>query len=189
MNECTVPCVVETLEGLLHSTGNGHGGRVEQLAVEIGRRLNGGVRLEAIDIENLGYAARLHDFGKLFVPTEILSKRFALDASERGVMQEHCQRGLDATESLNLPAGVRLTMLYHHERFDGHGYPRGISGDDIPLFARIVSICDVWDALNSHRPYRRAFPRRVAVVQMEKMESAFDPRILSVFWKVIDDIQ
>lgn len=187
MTDIPPACIVDTLERLLIVYGDGHGHRVQELAVSVGKRIDGAHGLNDNNLEVLGWAARLHDFGKIFIPPDILQKKGRLDGDERALMQTHCQKGSDITSNAGLPIQVRLTMLYHHERFNGGGYPRGISGDDIPLFSRIISICDCWDALISDRPYRRAYTHGMAWSIMNEMQDRFDPRLLSVFWKVIDE--
>lgn len=136
-------------------------------------------------------ASQMHDVGKIGIPDSILLKPLGLTDDERRVMQTHTELGgriLCGSESplLDMAATIALT---HHERFDGSGYPNGLSGTDIPLEGRIASICDVFDALTTNRVYRRAFPVGVAVEMMKAAAgSQFDPALLDRFWDVLPEI-
>lgn len=178
--------VVQMLESITgyHNVDREHGNRVASLAVDFGRRLPEGQKLDEQKLKLLEYAARLHDFGRVGVGNEIISKPGKLTDSQRGAMETHPRIGYEMT--IHLPPEIRLTMLYHHENWDGTGYPRGLKGLDIPLFSRIVRIVDVWDALLSDRPYRKGYSREMAIHIFGNMESHFDPNLLSLFRKMED---
>lgn len=127
------------------------------------------------------YSAQLHDVGKMSVDAAILRKRGPLDAGEQAEMRRHPEYGweiLSASERLHMAAEIALC---HHERWDGRGYPRGLSGDAIPLAARIVVLADVYDALRSERPYKPAHDHRAAVDTIRAEPDHIDPRLLEVF--------
>ena len=137
------------------------------------------------------FASPLHDAGKVGVPDGILLKPGRLTPEERAIMETHAQRGYEllrgsASPILELAATIAWT---HHERFDGSGYPRGISGEDIPVEGRIVAIADVFDALTSDRVYRPAFPLQEVLAMMAADRGThFDPRLLDIFFDAIGDM-
>jgi response regulator RpfG family c-di-GMP phosphodiesterase len=140
-------------------------------------------RLDAWFCEKLLLAAPLHDAGKVAVPDAVLLKPGKLDAHERLAMNEHARVGYEllrnsASDVLELAASVAWT---HHERFDGGGYPRGLSGHEIPIEGRVVAIADVYDALTNDRVYRAAFTSEQAVEIMCGDEGHFDPALLAAF--------
>jgi putative two-component system response regulator len=138
-------------------------------------------------------AALVHDIGKLAVPMEILQKSTALSREEFALIKIHSPSGYDI---LSAGRGPLMTMaatiaLNHHERYDGSGYPAGLSGETIPLAARVTAICDVYDALRQDRPYRRGLSHDdVMKIIVEgdgrTMPGHFDPRILAAFRAVSD---
>lgn len=159
----------------------GHTDRVTELAAKLGQAAG----LEPRELERLRWGAYLHDIGKIGIPDQILRKPGPLDDHEWAEMRRHPVWGLDFGQSLGFLPGESLDVIYHHhERWDGKGYPLGISGDSIPLGARIFSLCDVWDALRSDRPYKR--PWSVAEARAEIDSNAgtrFDPELTKLFLK------
>jgi hypothetical protein len=137
----------------------------------------------------IGYAAPLHDVGKVAIPDAILLKPGALTAEERAIVETHAEEGhrlLRGSSSSILDMGATIA-LSHHERWDGGGYPRGLTAESIPIEGRIVAIADVFDALTSHRVYRKAFPVEKAVEMMlEQADRHFDPVLLRRFMEVLD---
>lgn len=140
------------------------------------------------DAEELLHAAPMHDVGKLGIPDAILQKPGKLDEQEWSVMQRHPQIGAEilgehATGLLGL---ARRIALGHHEKWDGSGYPEGLAGESIPEEARIVAIADVFDALTSVRPYKRAWPVEDAVAHLRSQAGKhFDPRLVELFIGVL----
>jgi hypothetical protein len=137
----------------------------------------------------IGYAAPLHDVGKVAIPDAILLKPGALTPEERAIVQTHAEEGhrlLRGSSSSILDMGATIA-LSHHERWDGGGYPRGLTAESIPIEGRIVAIADVFDALTSHRVYRAAFPVEKAIEMMlDQVDRHFDPVLLHKFMEVLD---
>ncbi|MGA7705809.1 MAG: HD domain-containing phosphohydrolase [Solirubrobacteraceae bacterium] len=137
----------------------------------------------------IGHAAPLHDVGKVAIPDAILLKPGPLTAEERTIVETHAEEGhrlLRGSSSSILDMGATIA-LSHHERWDGDGYPRGLSAENIPIEGRIVAIADVFDALTSHRVYRRAFSVEKAVEMMlDQADRHFDPVLLHKFMEVLD---
>ena len=130
--------------------------------------------------------ALLHDVGKIVVPSEILNKPGPLSAEERLVMERHAAAGSDLLGDIEFPWDILPLVRGHHERWDGRGYPDRLAGDDIALSARIVCIADVFDALTTDRPYRRAFTIDEALTMMAKdVGTMFDPQLFPRFVRVI----
>ena len=155
---------------------SGHSQRVAWLAGRIARGLNLGVqRVEAVEM-----AALLHDVGKIdAVYSEILRKPDGLSAEERRMMESHVIKGVELLRSLaSVPEEVITAVRHHHEREDGRGYPDGIAGDQIPLGAKIIKVCDAVDAMLSDRPYRPAlYLERVKEELTEHAGRDFDPNV------------
>jgi len=155
----------------------GHSARVAQLALRIADRLN----LSGKEKEVIEYAAILHDVGKIGITDAILSKPGRLSPEEYRVIQEHPLIGYRIVKDVDFLRRVAEIILTHHERCNGHGYPEGRKMEEIPLEARIVAVADVFDALTSERPYRRAYTVDEALEIMENEEEGhFDPKILAV---------
>jgi HD-GYP domain-containing protein (c-di-GMP phosphodiesterase class II) len=137
----------------------------------------------------IGYAAPLHDVGKVAIPDAILLKPGQLTAEERAIVETHAEEGhrlLRGSSSSILDMGATIA-LSHHERWDGGGYPRGLAAERIPIEGRIVAIADVFDALTSHRVYRKAFSVEKAVEMMlDQADRHFDPVLLHKFMEVLD---
>lgn len=134
-------------------------------------------------------AAPLHDLGKIGIPDGILLKPGKLSVKEYEVMRAHTLIGANILSGskvplLQLAATIALT---HHERWDGHGYPEGLAGTDIPLVGRIVSVVDVWDALTHERPYKQAWPVEAALQELDHQRGRqFDSEIVTAFFQVLE---
>jgi HD-GYP domain-containing protein (c-di-GMP phosphodiesterase class II) len=130
----------------------------------------------------------LHDIGKLALPDRILDKPGPLDAAERAVVQEHSAIGERILRAVPGLASVADAVRASHERFDGDGYPDGLAGEDIPLGARIVAVCDAFDAMLSHRPWRPAMTTDAALAELRRgAGSQFDAAVVDAFDAVIDE--
>jgi PAS domain S-box-containing protein len=144
------------------------------------------------DRQMLYAAAPMHDVGKLGVPDHILQKSGPLDAGERSLMEQHTLVGADIlsgsqSELIQMASEIALT---HHERWDGSGYPRGLKGEEIPLVGRICAICDVFDALTSDRPYKRAWSVEAAFEEVARLSGThFDPRLVMAFLSIRSEVE
>ena len=161
--------------------------RMSEYSAVIARGLN----LPPGEVELILHASRMHDVGKIAVPEAILRKPSELDSQEWKVMRQHSAIGsriLENSSSQILQAG-RVIALHHHERWDGGGYPNGLSGSDIPLWGRICAVADVFDAVTSERPYKPAFPNEEALQLLRDGKGKhFDPRVIDVFFECLDEI-
>ncbi len=157
----------------------GHTDRVTDLAVRVGAALD----LSESELEALRWGAYLHDLGKVSTPDAILHKPGKLDSDEWRVMRQHVSAGYQVAHQLNfLPLATLDTVLYHHERWDGQGYPPRLTEEAIPLAARIFSICDVYDALTSPRPYKAAWSHEEALSEIvAQTGTQFDPKVVTAF--------
>ncbi|MDI6846059.1 MAG: HD domain-containing protein [Candidatus Saccharicenans sp.] len=131
----------------------GHQRRVAKLAEAIGRELG----MPEARLKGLKLSAEIHDIGKIYVPSEILSKPTKLTELEYTIIKTHPQAGYEILQNIEFPWPVAEIVLQHHERIDGSGYPRGLKGEEILPEARILAVADVVEAMASHRPYRPAF--------------------------------
>ncbi|QSP95339.1 two-component system response regulator [Marinobacter salinisoli] len=141
--------------------------------------------------DNLLNAAPMHDVGKIGIPDAILQKPGKLDADEWAVMQRHAEIGAEIIGEDDSPflKMAREVALCHHEKWDGSGYPQGLSGEDIPLAARIVALADVFDALTSERPYKQAWPiEKATALIREQSGKHFDPALVEAFFRCLPDI-
>jgi HD-GYP domain-containing protein (c-di-GMP phosphodiesterase class II) len=167
------------------------------LGMLIGRRLfhergwrddRGQVRRDDIEhrLLKLGMGLLLHDVGKLAVPDEIVNKPGALTPEEEQVMRGHPEAGAALLESAHFSPLVRSIVRDHHERWDGDGYPSGLSGDQIHELARIAAVADVYDAITSERPYRSARPAWYGVqIVLQGRGRAFDPEVVRAFQQLV----
>ncbi|MEN3009072.1 HD domain-containing phosphohydrolase [Pseudothermotoga sp.] len=180
----------ETIEGWAHvldlrdKETEGHSERVAELTLEIARRMN--VREE--DMRYIRWGALLHDIGKMAIPDRVLQKPGKLTDEEWQIMKMHpvyAYQMLSRIEYLR-PA---LDIPYcHHERWDGTGYPRGLKGYEIPLSARIFAVVDVYDALTSDRPYRKAWTKEEAIEYIKNQSGKhFDPKVVDVFLILVNE--
>ncbi|ODN29705.1 metal-dependent phosphohydrolase [Fervidobacterium thailandense] len=162
----------------------GHSKNVAAVASLIAERLG----LSDEMIRKTYWASLLHDIGKIVIPSHILNKEGKLTIEEFEVIKKHPVYGHDFLTTSEDLKELAKYVLHHHERWDGKGYPMGLSGEDIPLISRIISVADAYDAMRSDRPYRRGLP--LEVIRKELIEHAgmqFDPEIAKVFVKMIDN--
>lgn len=128
-----------------------------------------------------GLAGLLHDFGKVSVPENLLTKPGALSEIEFGLVRQHVERGHQLLKAHNYPEAVADAALHHHERFDGSGYPHGLKGEEISRIARMTAVCDVYDAITARRPYREPAAPADSLASMFRWQGQFDPEILAAF--------
>jgi HD-GYP domain-containing protein (c-di-GMP phosphodiesterase class II) len=153
----------------------GHCEGVSRLAVEVGRRLE----LSDEQLEQVRYAALLHDVGKIGVPDGILLKPSKLMPEEFSIIQKHPQIGRDIVARIGALSALSEVILHHHEKWDGSGYPQGLAGEGIPLLARIVCAVDAFDAMTTPRPYRTAVDNAEAIAEMRRCSGTqFDAQIV-----------
>lgn len=183
-NESLVEAIfafAKTIELKDHYTGE-HVEKTVQFATDLARALG----LPREEIELVKQAAMLHDLGKIGISENILLKKGKLTKGEFEQIKKHPQIGADIIRPIQVLHGLIPYISYHHERWDGKGYPAGIKAEEIPIGARIIAIADVFQALISDRPYRKAYSKAEAVrIIKDGAGSQFDPRIVAVFLKVL----
>ncbi|MDA3845502.1 MAG: HD-GYP domain-containing protein [Vallitaleaceae bacterium] len=141
------------------------------------------------DMDNLIIAGRLHDIGKIGIPSDILNKPGKLTHEEFIIVKRHPQIGFQLINSISFFDKAKYGIKYHHERWDGAGYPDGLKGDEIPLIAQIISIADVFDALTSDRPYREAMDCHIAMkIIQENKGKMFNPELVDIFSKLLGNM-
>jgi len=175
---------VETISAILEMRDPytaGHQQGVTRLACAIAAEMD----LAPERIEGLRVAGFLHDIGKITVPAEFLNKPGQLSPYEFNIIKTHCQAGHDILRKIEFPWPVAAIVLQHHERLDGSGYPRGLSGPDICLEARILALADVVEAMASHRPYRPALGLKEALGEITKNKGTlYDPEVADACLKL-----
>ncbi len=179
-----------TLEGWSHALElrdqetAGHTQRVTNLTVSLARTMG----VDEGELTFVRWGALLHDIGKMGIPDSILLKNGPLTKKERAIMKLHPQFAYDMLSPIAYLRSALDIPYCHHERWDGTGYPRGLTGEQIPLSARIFTVVDVWDALCSDRPYRRAWSKKKALDYIrQQADHYFDPNVVRVFLKWLSD--
>ena len=182
--EATLLETIETLNAAVEARDPytaGHSQRVRRVALAVGRDL----RLSTKQLGALGTAALFHDIGKIGMPDSILTKPDRLSRSESAVMREHVTRGAEIVSRISSLQDSVPAIRHHHERWDGLGYPDGLSGDAIPLEASIIAIADSWDAMTTDRPYAVALTVNEAMLQIRAGRGKqFNPIVVDAFWEL-----
>lgn len=148
----------------------------------------GGRTRSGIDaaLRRLGLGLLLHDVGKVGMPVEVLQKPGPLDPDELALVQQHPQIGLSLLDTQQVSAHALAVVRWHHERFGGGGYPDGIAGDEIPQFARIAAVADVFSAMTTRRPYQEALPAHVALATITAgAGTQFDPEVVAILLEIV----
>lgn len=163
---------------------SGHSERVTLFSVLIAERMG----FEGSALEELRYASLLHDIGKIRIRDAILHKPGKLTDEEFEEMKRHPEYGVEIMQPVRAFQHILPYMLYHHERFDGRGYPHGLKGPEIPLQARIMCVADCFDAMTSDRPYRQGMPVEAAEAELRKWRGMqFDPEATDIFLELIQE--
>jgi putative nucleotidyltransferase with HDIG domain len=161
-----------------------HSLSVAVLSIAIGRTM----RLKKCELRELGRAAIMHDIGKILVPTDILNKPGKLTDTEFEIIKEHSAKGAAYLKKEGIGNSAMWDAIYaHHEKMDGTGYPSGLKGGEIPFFARIITVADVYDAVTSYRPYRGPMSPSVAFeLLMSNADRAFEYNVVKAFAKSVE---
>ncbi|MCG8638013.1 MAG: PAS domain S-box protein [Desulfobacterales bacterium] len=160
----------------------GHSKHVAELALKTGKEMG----LCQEDLDGLRVCALLHDIGKAIIPAGILNKPGKLSTHEWGFIHEHPSTAYETLRRIPFPWPVADVVHQHHERLDGSGYPMGLSGDSIHLWARIIAVADIFDAMTSHRPYRPGLPLREAIEELSSgLETKYDPEVVEAINRVL----
>ncbi len=155
--------------------------------VAMGKAFGEYIQLPRVDIRNLMWGGYLHDIGKVGIPDAVLLKKGAFTPEEREIMNQHVMIGETICKPLRTMAGVIPIIRYHHERWDGSGYPDGLVGNAIPYLAQVFQIIDIYDALTSERPYKRAFTQTEAleIMAQETAKGWRNPQLVQQFTEFI----
>lgn len=179
--------IVKTLSGAIDAKDtytNGHSTRVAEYSREIARRA-GFSKAVQDDIYMMGL---LHDVGKIGIPDAIINKPTKLTDDEYAIIKQHPLMGAEILENITEFPKLVTGARWHHERYDGKGYPDGISGEDIPMEARIIAIADAYDAMSSRRSYRDVLPQTQVHAEVEKGKGTqFDPEFAEIMLAMIDE--
>jgi len=160
----------------------GHSESVASYSIQIGKSLNLGEK----QLDDLYWAAVMHDIGKIIVPNEILNKKDKLSDSEYKIIKEHSQTGYEIVSKSDTLKEISQYILYHHERWDGKGYPKGLKEDEIPLLSQIISVADSWHAMTSQRVYKKQLTKEEAIGELLKNRGTqFSPVVVDAFIKLI----
>ena len=160
-----------------------HSSEVADLAVDVGREMG----MPQGELEQIDIAARVHDIGKVAIPDAILLKPGALNDEEWKVMKTHPVVSAQLIEGLEIYSSVAEAVRHEHERWDGSGYPDGLKGEEIPLISRIISAADIYNALSTDRPYRKAFTRAETLRMIGEMKGTdIDPVIADALLRVME---
>ena len=170
----TITAIAKTLDAKDPYT-EGHAERVSVYSVQIAEKLG----MSEEEIENIRLVALFHDIGKIGVPDSVLNKPGRLTNDEYELMKRHTVVGADIIKDLNMIQGLLIGARYHHERYDGKGYPEGLKGEEIPYIARIIAVADAYDAMASDRVYRKHLDKEQVLIELEKgTGTQFDPDIV-----------
>lgn len=182
--EGAISSIAQTIE-LKDPYTRGHCDRVAEYASTLARK----VGLPEENIVYVRYGGWLHDCGKIGVPKAVLNFPGSLDEASLKIIHRHPLWGAEVARQAGLPAQVVNMILYHHEKYDGSGYPYGLKGEEITLEARIVTIADVFDSLRTRRPYRAACTsNQVREIMREMSEAFFDPQLMEQFQTIAEEV-
>lgn len=183
LNTSTINALAQTIDAKDRYT-NGHSQRVAYYSKEIARRMGKSPEEQ----NNVYIAGLLHDLGKIRIPEAVINKDTVLSEDEEEIIKIHPITGYHILKGLYGEQSINEGAKYHHERYDGQGYPSRLSGDEIPEIARIIGVADSYDAMASNRSYRMALPQEVVRAEIEKGKyTQFDPAIADIMLQMIDE--
>jgi energy-coupling factor transport system substrate-specific component len=163
---------------------NGHSTRVAEYTAMLTKELG----YDEETVENYYNIALLHDIGKIAIPDNILNKPSRLTDEEYATMKSHTRRGAEILEGFTLIEHIKEGALYHHERYDGRGYPQGLKGEEIPLYGRIIGVADAFDAMTANRIYRNQMDIDYVLDELRKGRGTqFDPRVVDIFLAILEE--
>ena len=178
----TIMTIANTIDAKDEYT-RGHSRRVAEYAAAIAKELG----LSAEEVSDIRYIGLLHDIGKIGIPDSVLNKPGKLTNEEYQVMKSHTTIGADILKDINMIEGLDTGAKYHHERYDGRGYPDGLVGEDIPYFARIIAVADAYDAMSSNRIYRRHLDASRVTDELKRgVGTQWDPRCTEALLRLIE---
>ncbi|MGD9343338.1 MAG: HD domain-containing phosphohydrolase, partial [Desulfuromonadales bacterium] len=181
----TVQALVSAIEANDAYT-RGHSERVTRLSIALAKKLG----IEGDPLKQLEQAAILHDIGKIGIDVGLLHKKGKLTPADIEVLKLHPSIGVRILEPIHFLGTVREIIEQHHERFDGNGYPKGLSGDEWRIEGKILAVCDTFDAMTSDRPYRKALSDEIAIQEIKDHSGTqFDPRVAAAFIEMSDQGQ
>lgn len=170
----SISCALDAKDPYTH----GHSLRVTLYSLILASKLG----LTDSALEEIETAGLLHDIGKIGIPQSILCKTSKLTDEEFEIMKDHTGQGAKMIQNVKKLRAVASWLKSHHERWDGRGYPCGLKGTEIPLFARVIALADTYDAMTSTRPYRKALPHEVAIQEIKRCSGVqFDPELAEIF--------
>lgn len=159
-----------------------HCENVQALSFQVGLK----IELSLVELVELSSAALLHDIGKIKIPLSITNKPTSLSYDEYEIMKKHSVYSSEILRDSGFNQNIIDAVLYHHERYDGSGYPGKLKGSNIPLYSRIISLCDAFDCMISKRSYKNPYTFEKALYEIEyNMGSQFDPLLAKVFLEVL----
>lgn len=163
---------------------NGHSARVAKYTAMFAKRLGKSDE----EVERVYNIALLHDIGKISIPDNILNKPGRLDDAEFAIMKSHSSRGYEILKNITIAPGIALGAGYHHEKYDGTGYPSGLKGEEIPEVAQIIAVADAFDAMYSTRPYRRQLPLEAVIAEIKRCSGTqFNPKVVQAFLSLAEE--
>ena len=183
MGNETILTIARTVDAKDENTSR-HSSRVAEYSVMIAERMG----FNEEECERLRQTALLHDIGKIGIPDSVLNKPARLTDEEYEIMKSHVLKGAEILKNFTLIDHVEEGALYHHERYDGHGYMHGLKGEDIPLNARIIGIADAFDAMTANRVYRKKLDIEFVLGELKRGRGTqFDPKLVDILLQLVED--